>query len=137
MSSKINPKARRKARELALQAIYSWQISGDAMAEIEVHFVTEQDTKGVDLEYFRALLSGVSSQVKSLDARLAALTSRPLDEVDQIDKAILRLAAYEFSARQTPYKVVINEAIELAKIFATDESHKFVNGVLDQMAPRG
>lgn len=132
----MNPQARRKARKLAVQAIYSWQITGDSMGEIEVHYLTDQDTKGVDVEYFRELISGVVGEVKSLDARLSALTSRPLDEVDQIDKAILRLAAYELSARQTPYKVVINEAIELAKIFATDESHKFVNGVLDQMAPR-
>lgn len=121
---------------MAVQAIYSWQLSGDSMGEIEVHYLTDQDTKGADIEYFRELISGVVGEVKSLDARLSALTSRPLDDVDQIDKAILRLAAYELSARQTPYKVVINEAIELAKIFATDESHKFVNGVLDQMAPR-
>ncbi|MBW8191809.1 transcription antitermination factor NusB [Neiella marina] len=132
----MNPKARRKARELAVQAIYSWQLSGDPMAEVEVHFMTDQDMDGADIDYFREVLSGVASQIKSLDARLSALTSRPLDDVDQIDKAILRLAAYEFSARQTPYKVVINEAIELAKVFASDDSHKFVNGVLDQMAPR-
>ncbi len=132
----MNPQARRKARKLAVQAIYSWQLTGNSMAEIELHYLTEQDTKGVDVDYFRELISGVVGQVKSLDARLSALTSRPLDEVDQIDKAILRLAAYELTARQTPYKVVINEAIELAKIFATDDSHKFVNGVLDQMAPR-
>ncbi|MCM2680540.1 transcription antitermination factor NusB [Echinimonas agarilytica] len=121
---------------MALQAIYSWQISGDSMADIELHFLTDQDTAGCDLEYFRELISGVASQVKSLDARLAALTSRPLDEVDQIDKAILRLSAFELTARQTPYRVVINEAVELAKVFAQDDSHKFVNGVLDKMAPR-
>lgn len=132
----MNPQARRKARKLAIQAIYSWQITGNSMADIELHYVTEQDTKGADLEYFRELISGVVGSIKSIDAKLTALTSRPLDEVDHIDKAILRMAAYEFSANQTPYKVVINEAIELAKIFATDESHKFVNGVLDQMAPR-
>ncbi len=132
----MNPQARRKARKLAVQAIYSWQLTGNSMADIELHYLSEQETKGVDIDYFRELISGVVGEVKSLDARLSALTSRPLDEVDQIDKAILRLAAYELSARQTPYKVVINEAIELAKIFATDDSHKFVNGVLDQMAPR-
>ena len=133
----MNPKARRKARELAIQALYSWQLSGGSIADVELHFLTEQDTKGADVEYFRDVITGVAGQIKSIDARLAALTSRPLEEVDQIDKAILRLAAYEFSAKQTPYRVVINEAIELAKIFASDDSHKFVNGVLDQMAPRG
>ena len=132
----MNPQARRKARTLAVQAIYSWQISGNSMADIEVEFLTEQDVKCADVNYFKELIAGVVGSKNSIDAKLAALTSRPLEEVDQIDKAILRMAAYEFSAGQTPYKVVINEAIELAKIFATDESHKFINGVLDQMSPR-
>lgn len=133
----VKPAARRKARSLALQAIYQWQMTGDAIAEIELQFVTEQETKGADLDYFRDLIAGVAAQVKSLDTALAPLVSRPLDDVDQIDKAILRLCCYELSAKQdVPYKVVINEGIELAKAFATDESHKFVNGVLDKLAPK-
>lgn len=133
----VKPAARRKARSLALQAIYQWQMTGDSIANVELQFVTEQDTKGADVDYFRELIAGVAMQVESLDTALSSLVSRPLDEVDQIDKAILRLCCYELSAKQdVPYKVVINEGIELAKAFASDDSHKFINGVLDKLAPQ-
>ena len=129
----MKPSERRKARRLALQAIYSWQITGNNVAEIEHEFLTTHETKGVDLEYFRSLLMGVVSRASELDEAYGPFLNRDADEVDHVDRAILRLSTLELvSFKDTPYKVVINEAIELAKAFAADDSHKFVNGVLDK-----
>ncbi len=131
----MKPSERRKARRLAVQAIYSWQMSGNPVADIEHEFLTEQDTKGADLAYFRELLVGVVSQASNLDAKLKPNLARLVEEVDPLELAILRLGAYELLHRDdVPYKVVINEAIELAKTFGAEESHKFVNGVLDKLA---
>ena len=132
----MKPAARRRARECAVQALYSWQISHNEIADVELQFLTEQDVKDVDIAYFRELLSGVATAAEKLDALMAPYLSRQIDELGQIEKAVLRLAVYELSKRQDiPYKVVINEAIELAKIFGAEDSHKFVNGVLDKAAP--
>ncbi|MBY5990538.1 transcription antitermination factor NusB [Ferrimonas balearica] len=131
----MKPSERRKARRLAVQAIYSWQMSGNPVADIEHEFLTEQDTKGADMAYFRELLVGVVSQSSNLDAKLKPNLARLVEEVDQLELAILRLAAFELVHHDdVPYKVVINEAIELAKAFGAEESHKFVNGVLDKLA---
>ncbi|MBY6187077.1 transcription antitermination factor NusB [Marinobacter hydrocarbonoclasticus] len=131
----MKPSERRKARRLAVQAIYSWQMSGNPVADIEHEFLTEQDTKGADLAYFRELLVGVVSQASNLDAKLKPNLARLVEEVDQLELAILRLGAFELMHRDdVPYKVVINEAIELAKAFGAEESHKFVNGVLDKLS---
>lgn len=133
----MKPSERRKARRLALQAIYSWQLSGNNVAEVELEFLTNQMSKGVDVEYFRALLIGVATNSVEIDDVYRPYLNRVIKDVDQIDRAILRLATYELRDQQeTPYKVVINEAIELAKAFAADDSHKFVNGVLDKTVAR-
>ncbi|WP_116473784.1 transcription antitermination factor NusB [Zobellella maritima] len=130
----MKPSERRKARRLATQAIYQWQMTKDNVADIAQQFMLEQDTKGVDLDYFRDLLFGVSVHAVELDEVFASYLSRPLADLDMVDKAVLRLATYELTRRQdVPYRVVINEAIELAKSFAAEESHKFVNGVLDKV----
>ncbi|TKB55412.1 transcription antitermination factor NusB [Ferrimonas aestuarii] len=131
----MKPSERRKARSLAVQAIYSWQISGNDVANVEHHFLTEQETDGVDVAYFRELLVGVTSHKSQLDEKCKPYLARLLEEVDPIELAVLRLGAYELLYRDdVPYKVAINEAIELAKVFASDDSHKFVNGVLDKLA---
>ncbi|WP_028115830.1 transcription antitermination factor NusB [Ferrimonas senticii] len=131
----MKPSERRKARQLAVQALYSWQMSGNAIADVEHQFLTEQDTQGADVAYFRELLASVANQADSLDAKLKPNLARLVEEVDQLELAILRLAAYELIYRDdVPFKVAINEAIELAKIFGAEESHKFVNGVLDKLA---
>lgn len=133
----MKPSERRKARRLALQAIYSWQLSGNSASEIELEFLTNQDIKGVDVEYFRALLTGVISSKDDIDDAYRPYLARNAEDVDQIDRAVLRLATYELKFQaDTPYKVIINEAIELAKAFAADDSHKFVNGVLDKTVAR-
>ncbi|KFA59802.1 N utilization substance protein B [Gilliamella sp. Choc4-2] len=131
----VNP--RRRARECAVQAIYSWQISRNDLADVEASFLAEQDMKGVDAKYFRELLNGVVKNRTDLDEKMAPfLTERTVEELGQVELAVLRIALYELLKRQdVPYKVVINEAIELTKTFGAADSHKFVNGVLDKLAP--
>ena len=129
----MKPSPRRKARELAVQAVYSWQISKNSVSDIEVNFITENSKRRFDIEYFQQLIRGVTSSVSELDLAISPHVDRPLDDIDQVEKAILRVAIYELSdCQDVPYRVVINEAIELAKLFAADDSHKFVNGVLDK-----
>lgn len=130
----MKPTPRRKARELAVQAVYSWQLSGNNVTDVEAHFLTENAKRRFDIEYFKQLLHGVTGNLTKVDAVIAPHVDRPLDEVDPVEKAILRTAIYELSdCQDVPYRVVINEAIELAKSFAADDSHKFVNGVLDKV----
>ncbi|MBR9907750.1 transcription antitermination factor NusB [Pseudidiomarina donghaiensis] len=129
----MKPAARRKARKLAVQAIYSWQLSQNSMSDIEAQFLTDNDTSKVDVDYFLALVRGVAGQSSMLDEALEPFLDRPLKDLDQVERAVLRLAAYELRERlDVPYKVAINEAIELAKSFGADDSHRFVNGVLDK-----
>ena len=130
----MKPSERRKARHFAVQAIYQWQMTQDNVADIEEQFKLDQEMKGVDLGYFRELLFGVAGHVNKLDSAFSPFLSRKLEDLDLVDKAILRLATFELLFRQdVPYRVVINEGIELAKAFAAEDSHKFVNGVLDKL----
>ena len=130
----MKPSPRRKARELAVQAVYSWQLSQNNVSDIEVNFLTENSARRFDIEYFQQLFRGVSSKISSLDEKIAPHVDRPLDDVDHVEKAILRVAVFELTdCQDVPYRVIINEAIELAKSFAADDSHKFVNGVLDKV----
>lgn len=132
----MKPAARRRARECAVQALYSWQISRNDIADVEYQFLAEQDVKDVDVAYFRELLSGVATNSKYLDDLMTPYLSRQLDELGQVEKAVLRVSLYELAKRDdVPYKVAINEGIELAKTFGAEDSHKFVNGVLDKAAP--
>lgn len=129
----MKPKARRLAREFATQAVYSWQMSKNPVEQIELSIVTSNDMKKVDLEYFLELLRSVIKDCAELDKKIKPYLGRLPEELDPVEKAILRIATYELVARiDVPYKVVINEAIELAKIFGAEESHKFINGVLDK-----
>lgn len=130
----MKPSPRRKARELAVQAIYSWQISQNSVTDVEVNFITDNSKRRFDIEYFQQLLRGVTSNVSEIDSLISPHVDRPLDDIDQVEKAILRVAVFELTdCTEVPYRVVINEAIELAKSFAADDSHKFVNGVLDKV----
>ena len=131
---KISP--RRRARECAVQALYSWAISQNSPEIIELNFMTEQDMKGVDTPYFRKLFRQTVENVEAVERTMQGYLDRGLEELDPIEKAILRLAVYELQFEvDVPYKVVINEAIEVAKVFGADESHKYINGVLDKIAP--
>ncbi len=133
MSQKMKPAARRRAREMALQGVYSWMLSNNDVASIELNLATTNEMGKVDMPYFQELLQGSIKQVADLDLAIKPYLGRLPEELDPIEKAILRIATYELTQRiDVPYKVVINEAIELAKVFGAEESHKFVNGVLDK-----
>ena len=129
--------ARRQARTLAMQALYSWHMAGQPLNEIEAQFRVDNDFNQVDAAYFHEILHGVPRQKTEIDGAFEPLLDRPLDEIDPVELAILRLSTYELKSRlDIPYRVVINEGIELAKVFGATDGHKFVNGVLDKLAPR-
>lgn len=129
----MKPSARHKARELAVQGIYSWQMTKNPATQIELHLATTSDMTKVDMAYFQELLRAVVNDFENLDTRIRPYLGRLPEELDPVEKAVLRLATYELLERpDVPAKVVINEAIELAKSFGAEESHKFVNGVLDK-----
>lgn len=131
----IDLAARSRSRRRALQAIYAWQLSGNAMERVIEEFRHEQDMEIADLGYFEDLLRGVDRHCAELDAALVPFLDREVARVDPIERAILRLAAYELRHRpDVPYRVVINEAIEVAKRFSAEHGHTYVNGVLDKVA---
>lgn len=129
----MKPAARRKSRKLATQAIYSWQLSGNPMSDIEQQMLLENNTNKVDIDYFHDLIQGVVKHIDQLDDIIRPHLDRPFKDIDMVEKAIVRLGAYELKYRlDVPVKVAINESIELAKVFGAEDSHKFVNGVLDK-----
>ncbi|HTA65440.1 MAG TPA: transcription antitermination factor NusB [Xanthomonadaceae bacterium] len=131
----IDPAARSRARRRALQALYAWQVSHSPIARVIEEFQHEQDMEIADLAYFEDLVRGVGKHVDDLDVKLGAFLDRGIDVVDPIERAILRIAAYELLHRpDVPYRVIINEAIESAKRFGSDQGHTYVNGVLDKAA---
>jgi len=146
-SDKVDPnsesaslaRARGKARRLAMQAIYQWQMTGDSITGIKQQFVEEHqlddENSKIDVAYFTELLSGVSSSISTLDPLLEKYMTRLMESVDPVERAVLRLAAYEFINRlDVPYKVVLNEAVNITKKFCAEKSHTFVNAVLDKVA---
>ncbi|MGA9342985.1 MAG: transcription antitermination factor NusB [Rhodanobacteraceae bacterium] len=127
--------ARSRARRRALQAVYAWQVSGSRMIAVIEQFRHEQDMEIADVAYFEDLLRGVERELDVLDAGIVPLIDRTIAEVDPIERAVLRIAAYELKQRRdVPYRVVINEAVEVTKRFGADQGHTFVNGVLDKLA---
>ena len=131
----IDPAARSRARRRALQAVYAWQLSDSPIEKVISQFETEQDMDVADLEYFEALVRGVAKNTVELDAVLTRYIDRTMDQVDPIERAVLRIAGYELRFRpDVPYRVVINEAIETTKRFGAEHGHTYVNGVLDRAA---
>lgn len=131
----IDPVLRSRARRRALQAIYAWQISGGNAQSVVAQFAHEQAREIADLAYFEALVHGVLDHKKDLDEALLPFVDRSIDEVDAIERAALRVAAFELRYRMdVPYRVVINEAIESTKKFGSEHGHTYVNGVLDRAA---
>lgn len=133
------PKAgdRRRARALAMQGLYQRHFSKTPISDIEAEFMIDNDMAKVDQVYFRDLLRGVHREQAELDRLLEPYLDRPLKEVDPVELAIVRLGAYELKHRvDVPYKVVINEGIEMAKRFGGTEGHKFVNSILDKLSRR-
>ena len=131
----IDPVARSRSRRRALQAIYAWQLSATSEGALIAEFAHEQAHEVADLEYFEDLVRGVLRHVAELDAALAGFIDRTVNEVDPIERAALRIAAYELLHRpDVPYRVVINEAIDSTKRFGSEHGHTYVNGVLDRAA---
>ena len=130
----IDPAARSRARRRALQAIYAWQLAKTPVQVID-QFRHEQDMEIADLQYFEDLVHGVVKHHAALDEALADFLDRPIELVDPIERAVLRIAAFELRLRpDVPYRVVLNEAIEISKRFGSDHGHTYVNGVLDRAA---
>jgi transcription antitermination protein NusB len=131
----IDPAARSRSRRRALQALYAWQLSDSPIERVLEQFQHEQDMEVADLEYFEALVRGVAANVKDLDNALSKYVDREIAQVDPIERAVLRIAAFELRLRpDVPYRVVINEAIETTKRFGAEQGHTYVNGVLDKAA---
>ncbi len=131
----LKPSLRRKARHYGVQAIYQWQMSGSALADIESQFIETINPKKVEVPYFLELVRGVLTNLSQGDEEIAKHIDRDVENIDPVERAILRLAIWELSDRpDIPYRVVINEALELAKVFGAEDGHKYVNGVLDKAA---
>ncbi len=131
----VDPVTRARARRRALQAVYAWQMSGGEVGQVIAQFAHEQANEIADLEYFDDLVRGVVRHRAQLDEALAGYLDRTVEEVDPIERAVLRLSAYELIHRiDVPYRVVLNEAIEIAKRFGSEHGHTYVNGVLDRAA---
>jgi N utilization substance protein B len=131
----MKPRSRHNARKNAIQALYQWQLGENEPSDIIDEFGARQNPKKVDIEYFKELVLEISQEPQKFDARIQEHASRTIEETDPIELAILRVAIYELSWRlDVPYRVVINEALELTKTFGGTDGHKFVNQVLDQAA---
>lgn len=127
--------AKTNARKCAVQALYQWQMSGDSLTRIETYFLEEEHLKGAQKTYFTELFHGVPKQLDVIDAALAEFVDRPVEKIDPVERAILRIGTYELMYRlETPYKVIINEGVNLAKDFGAEGSHKYINGILDKVS---
>lgn len=126
---------RRRAREFVLQGLYQWRVSGNEEAAIEAHLRDIDDFDKADREFFVGLLRGVLAQRQILEAKLQTYLDRPFNDLSPIEACVLLAGAFELSNYpQTPYRVIINESIELAKGYGGTDGHKYVNGVLDRLA---
>ncbi|TWI02922.1 NusB antitermination factor [Luteimonas cucumeris] len=133
--SGVDPVARSRARRRAMQAVYAWQMSGGDVRQVIAQFAHEQAHEVADLEYFEDLVRGVLAHQAELDEGLQPHLDRAIEQVDPIERAVLRIAAYEMRHRiDVPYRVIINEALETAKRFGSEHGHTYVNGVLDHAA---
>ena len=128
---------RRRAREFVLQGLYQWQLSGNDEAAVEAHIRDSEGFDQADREFFAGLLRGVLAQRSMLEGQLQDCLDRPFAELSPIEACVLLAGAFELSSHpQTPYRVIINESIELAKGYGGTDGHKYVNGVLDKLAVR-
>ncbi len=136
-SKKAASSGRRRAREFVVQGLYQWQVGGQDEAAIEAQTETVAGFERADAELFKLLLGETIAEAGALQAELTPFITRPWAEVSPIERGILLLATCELKNHlETPYRVVINEAIELTKMFGGTDGHRFVNGVLDKVAPR-
>lgn len=133
--AEFSPAERRKAREFALQALYQWHINQQSAGAIEAQFQTQPGLAKADQAYFSELLRAVVQQVQQLDTQLQTVVDRELATLTPVELSILRMGTYELQTRlEIPYRVVLNEAIALAKKFGATQGHRYVNAVLDQLS---
>jgi N utilization substance protein B len=126
---------RTQARRAVLQALYQWQMNPSSLVEIEQQFLTDAAIQVGSKSFFSGLLQGVLSHLESIDATIATALDRPIAQLNPVELSALRLGVCELSQMpETPYRVVINEAVELAKAFGAEGGHAYVNGVLDKLA---
>ncbi|KJV07954.1 transcription antitermination factor NusB [Methylocucumis oryzae] len=129
--------ARTNARKAAVQALYQWQMTGQNLSLIEQQFVNDEWLKDAQKSYFSEIFHGVPEHLQVIDQALAEFVDRPVEAIDPVERAILRIGVYELMFRlNMPYRVVLNESINLAKCFGADGSHRYVNGILDKLAQR-
>jgi N utilization substance protein B len=126
---------RRRSRELALQGLYQWQLSGKDPAMIAAELAESEGFEKSDVAYFRTLLDGAIENARELEAQITPFLDRRFVELSPIERGILLLSGYELQRElEVPYRVVINEAVELAKVYGGTDGHRYVNGVLDKLA---
>jgi len=131
----VNPRDRRWARRFCMQALYQWEITHAEISTIEAQFLQDENIERVDLAYFKEILSGVIEQLELIHSHIKRYVDRPVSEIDPIELSILRIAVYELLYRpDVPYKVIVNEALELGKAFGATDGYKFINGILDKIA---
>ncbi|WP_431067298.1 transcription antitermination factor NusB [Methylotuvimicrobium sp.] len=127
--------ARTNARKAAVQALYQWQMTGQNLSAIEMQFLEEERLKDAQKSYFNELFHGIPKSLDVIDETLMQFVDRPVEAIDPVERAILRIGVYELLNRlDMPYRVVLNESINLAKCFGADGSHRYVNGILDKVA---
>ena len=127
--------SRKSSRRSAMQAIYQWQMTGSDSSNVDYKFATDEDSAKIDQAYYQLLVREVTQRASELDAMFSPLLTRPLSEVNPVELAIMRIASYELAyVFEVPYRVVINEAIELAKQFGAEKGHQFINGIVDKLA---
>jgi N utilization substance protein B len=120
-----------------MQALYQWDLSGSNLSEIEVQFLQDEDFSKADKDYFHELLHEIPARLDEVEQAFTSYLDRPLDEIDPVERAVLRMASYELLVRiDVPYKVIINESVNLTKKFGAEQAYKYINGVLDQTARR-
>ncbi len=129
--------AKTNARKCAVQALYQWQMTGNSLGRIEEYFLEDELLKGAQKSYFYDIFHGVPKYLDSIDQALSEFVDRPVEKIDPVERAILRIGVYELMNRpETPYKVIINEGVNLAKSFGAEGSHKYVNGILDKVSQK-
>lgn len=128
-------KNRTKSRQFAVQALYSWLLSGQNVSDIEVHFISEHDMGDADVTYFQEIIHYVAAHKMALIDQMEEFLSRSFNSVDPVEQAILLSGVFELQERaDIPYRVAINEAVECAKVFGAEDGHKFINGIMDKVA---
>ena len=129
------PGPRSWARRCAAQAIYEWQMTGQLPSQIAAQFIADEDLHKADPDFFRELVHQVPARLADIDAALQPFLDRSLAQVDPVERAILRIGGYELLQHpELACRIVINEAVELAKLFGAEQGHRYVNGVLDRLA---